>query len=133
MKRALIAGGVYFLALFSLGFALGTLRVLLVVPRLGELAATLVEIPVMLTAGFFACRWAVRRWRVPRAFPIRGVMTLWFLVLLLSLEFLLGTTVFGRTAVEQWEALSTSAGLFGLTAQIFAALLPLLVGRREDR
>jgi hypothetical protein len=132
MKRALIAGSVYFLAMFGLGFVLGTLRVLFVVPRLGELAATLVELPVMLTSSFFACRWAIRRWQVPRAMPIRWVMAGWFLVLLLSFEMTLGIALFGRTAAEQWAAFTSSAGLLGLAAQTIVALFPVFDGRRAQ-
>ena len=54
MIRALIAGTAFFLALFALGFVLGTLRVVFVAPRFGELAATFAEVPVMLIAAFFA-------------------------------------------------------------------------------
>lgn len=82
MKRALIAASAYFLTLFALGFALGTIRVLAVAPRIGELAATLAEVPVMLAAAFFVCRWAIRRWQVPPGPAIRWTMVLWFLALL---------------------------------------------------
>jgi hypothetical protein len=131
MKRALIAGGAYFLALFALGFVLGTIRVMLVAPRLGELAATLAEVPVMLTAAFFICRWVIRRWQVPPSMPIRWIMALWFLVLLQLSEILLGTTLFGRTAVEQWAALVTPAGILGLSAQIIAALFAVFIRKGE--
>ena len=59
-------------------------------------------------------------------------MVLWFLALLFTFETLLGVILFGRTAAEQWAALATPAGLLGLSAQITAALLPVLVGRREQ-
>jgi hypothetical protein len=132
LKRALIAGAVYFLALFVLGFILGTIRVMFVAPRFGELAATLAEVPIMLTAAFFACRWTIRRWQVPRTIAIRWTMMLWFLALLLLFETLLGVTLFGRTMAEQWVALTTPAELLGLAAQMIAALLPVLVGEGEQ-
>ena len=44
MKRALIAATVYFLALFALGFILGTMRVLFVAPSIGVLRASLAEV-----------------------------------------------------------------------------------------
>ena len=69
VKRALIAGTAYFSALFGLGFVLGTIRVIFVVRRIGQVAATLTEVPVMLVAALFACRWTVARWQVPRALP----------------------------------------------------------------
>lgn len=39
MSKALAAGVRYFLAVFAIGFALGTPRTLVVVPRVGEAAA----------------------------------------------------------------------------------------------
>ena len=131
MKRALIAASAYFLALFALGFVLGTIRVIFVVPRLGELTATIAEVPVMLATSYFACRWAIRRWQVPSAIAVRFAMVPWFLALLFAFEALLGAMLFGRSVDEQWAALGSPAGLVGISAQIIAAVLPLFVGRGE--
>lgn len=129
MKRALIAATVYFLMLFALGFGLGTMRVLLVAPRIGVLGATLAEVPLMLTAAFFMCRWAIGHWRVPHVISARGAMALWFLVQLVLFETLVGVALFERTLAGTWTGLATPAGLIGLTAQAIAALLPAVVGR----
>jgi hypothetical protein len=131
MRRAMIAVSVYFLALFALGFVLGTFRVLVVAPRVGELVATFAEVPVMLAAALFVCRRAIRHWRVPLGPAIRWVMVLWFLALLLLFETLLGAVLFGRSLAEQWSALTRPVGWLGISAQIIAALLPLFVGRQE--
>lgn len=131
MKRALIAGGAYFLALFALGFVLGTVRVMVVAPRYGELVATLAEVPVMLVAAIFTCRWALQHWQVPHAIGIRWIMVLWFLALLVVFEAALGAGLFGRTLTEQLASLTTPAGLLGLSSQIIAALLPLFVSNRK--
>ena len=131
MHRALTAATVYFLALFALGFVLGTIRVLFVAPQIGVLGATLVEVPLMLGASFFLCRWVVGRWRVPPDLAARWGMALWFLVLLVLFETLVGAALFGRTLAGIWAGLATPAGLIGLSAQLVAALLPLLIGRRE--
>ena len=85
----------------------------------------------MLMAAFCLCRWAVGRWRVPPELAARGAMALWFLVLLVLFETLLGVTLFGRTLAETWAGLATPAGVIGLTAQLIAAMLPLFVGRRS--
>lgn len=129
MKRALVAGAAYFIALFALGFVLGSIRVLLVVPHWGEMLATLAEVPVMLIAALSICRWVIQRWRVPPASRTRWAMALWFLALLLLFEGALGTLLFGRTMDQQWAALTSPAGLLGLGAQIVAAVFPLFVGR----
>ena len=131
LRRALLAGTAFFLALFALGFALGTIRVLFVAPRIGPLGAVSLEVPIMLVAGFAICRWSVRRWQVSRAMTVRWAMTGWFLALLFLFETMLGATLFGRTLAEQWAALATPEGLLGISAQIVAALLPLFIGRNE--
>lgn len=59
--RVLIRGSLYFALVFAVGFALGAVRVLWLVPRLGERAAELLEAPFMLAASFFFARWVVRR------------------------------------------------------------------------
>ena len=133
MKRALSAGAVYFLMLFALGFVMGAIRVMAVAPRIGALAATLAELPVMLAAGWHFCRWTIRRWQVPPGMPTRWVMTLWFLGLLLAFETFLGATLFGRTVAEQWGALMTLEGLLGLAAQVATALFPVFVGSSTRR
>lgn len=130
MKRALLAATAFFIALFALGFVLGTIRVLFVAPQVGSLIAVLMEVPVMLFAALYACRLTVRRWRVPDALAIRGAMVAWFLMLLAAFETTLGKLLFEQTLAEQAAALATSAGLIGISAQIAAALLPLFIGRR---
>ena len=127
-RRTLVAATAYFVALFTLGFVLGTFRVLVFEPRFGALTATLAEVPVMLTAAFLACRWSIRRWQVPDLMPVRTAMMLWFLLLLFLFETLLGAALFSRTAVGQWATLWTSAGSVGLSAQIIAALFPMFLG-----
>jgi hypothetical protein len=129
--RALLAATVYFLILFSLGFALGTVRVMVVAPRVGVLIATVMEVPVMLVAAYLICPWVIRRWRVPRRTAIRWAMALWFLFLLFLFESILGLVLFGRTMAEQWESLKGTAGLLGLFAQIIAALLPVFIRKNE--
>jgi hypothetical protein len=132
MKRGIVAATVYFLALFALGFVLGTIRVTLIAPRVGVLAATFAEVPIMLAAAYYTCRWAIRRWQVPTTPAIRWSMVLLFLVLLFLFETLLGSILFGRTLAAQWATLVTSAGLLGLGAQVIAALLPVFVGKGEQ-
>lgn len=133
VRRALLASTAYFVILFALGFVLGTIRVLLVAPRVGELAATAAELPIMLTAAWFVCRWAINRWHVPPDAIVRSTMALWFLALLSIFEVSLGAILFDRSPVEQWAALSTSAGYLGLSAQIIAAALPLWLGRGKSQ
>jgi hypothetical protein len=127
VKRSLIAGTVYFVLLFTLGLVMGTARVLVVAPQLGEVAATLLEIPVMLTAAFFLCRWVIQKWYVPHRLDWRWLMVVWFLALLFVFESGLGVLLFQRTLAEQWATLTSAAGVLGLSAQLVAAFLPLFM------
>jgi len=52
-----LRGVVYFCLVFGVGFILGTIRVLWVVPHLGVRTAELIETPLMLAATFLAARY----------------------------------------------------------------------------
>jgi hypothetical protein len=58
--QTLGAATLYFLLVFGAGFVVGTLRVLVVVPLLGERTAELLEMPLMLGVIAVAARWTVR-------------------------------------------------------------------------
>ena len=64
------AGALYAIIVFVIGFILGTIRVLLVAPRLGETIAVIIEAPVILTASWFVCRWCVKRLDGRRQSPL---------------------------------------------------------------
>lgn len=64
MTKILKAGAVYLLVVFGVGFVLGTIRQLVVVPAVGERWAELGEAPLMLVASYLTARWAVRRYKV---------------------------------------------------------------------
>lgn len=54
------AGVAYGLAAFAIGFLLGAVRVLRVAPAFGDLAATAIELPLMLTSCWYLSNWVVR-------------------------------------------------------------------------
>ena len=130
MRAALWAGAAYFGIVFALGFALGTVRVLAVARYLGEFGAVLIELPAMLAASWFACRWLVRACGVPPAFWPRAAMGAVAFALLIAAEFALGTLLFGRSLREQALDFGEPARVAGLAAQILFAAFPLLARRR---
>ncbi len=80
-----IAALLYFALVFGAGFVLGVLRVLVLEPRVGERAAELAEMPVMLTVSWLAAGFVCRRYRASlntggRA-AVAGLMALLLLVL----------------------------------------------------
>lgn len=126
MPAAMRAGSAYFTAMFALGFALGTIRVLLLAPRLGSMTATLVELPVMLAASWIACGWSVRRWRVPWRPRTRLAMGALAFALLIMAEVALGVFGFGRSIGGQIAAMLSPAGVAGIGGQLVFAAFPLV-------
>ena len=113
----------YAAIVFAAGFALGTLRVLLIAPRLGERAAVALALPVMLALSWLAAGWVLRRWPLPG--PVAGLaMGALAFAVLLVLELATGVVLFGRSLPEALSAMLTPPGLFGLAAQIGFALAP---------
>ena len=121
-----LAGAVYFLAVYVVGFVLGTARVLFVAPRLGATGAVLIELPVMLAASWIACRWIVGRMAVPSRAPARLAMGASAFALLMLAETALGRLAFGQTLAVQIAAMREIPGLIGLAGQMLFALVPLL-------
>ena len=125
MFRATKAGALYAIIVFLIGFILGTIRVLLLAPRLGETTAVVLEAPFILTASWFVCRWCVDRLDVRRSVPARSLTGLVAFLLLMSAEVGMGA-VFGRSLVDQLAAYGSPAGAIGLAAQVIFALFPVI-------
>jgi hypothetical protein len=117
------AGAAYFAILFSLGFILGTVRVLAVIPRIGEFAATLLELPLILTASWFVSGWLVGKMRIAPDTASRLLMGAAAFGITMIAEPLLGLS-FGRPLTEQWAALLRPAGIAGLAGQALFGLMP---------
>lgn len=122
-----VGGGLaYFAVVFAAGFVLGTMRVLVLAPRLGETLATSAELPVMLAISWWAAGVVVRRLGVPATSAARVGMGALAFALLLGAEWLLGTLAFGRTASEILAGYGSAAGAAGLAAQTVFAAIPEL-------
>ncbi|WP_181703622.1 hypothetical protein [Chthonobacter albigriseus] len=130
--RAAIA---YFAIAFGFGMVFGTIRVLLLAPKLGELAAVLFEVPIMLVISALGSRWAVRRFGVGDALADRLAVGLVAFGLLLVAETLLaglvGTGTFGNNVPQNLQEYGSPPRLVGLAAQVVFALIPLFVPRRS--
>lgn len=122
MAAALRAGFFYFL----IAFALGVFRVMVVIPRLGDTNAVLIELPVMLALSWMACAWLVRRFAVPRRTAERLAMGALAFALLMLGELAVSVFGFGRTVAEHLATYQTPGAQLGLAAQLVFALLPLV-------
>ncbi|MFN3818360.1 hypothetical protein [Blastomonas sp.] len=128
---ALVAGLRYGVEAFALGFALALVRIPLLVPAIGELAAVLCELPVMLVAMGFRARTLAVRHDLQSGSALASMGGTGFAVLMMG-ELTLAMLVGG--GVSQWLAgLAMPPGAIGLAGQIVFAGLPLLVRRQRRR
>jgi hypothetical protein len=126
MPEALRAGAVYFAIVFAVGFVLGTIRALVVVPRFGETNAVLIELPVMLALSWIVCASLVRRFAVPPRVAARAMMGGVAFALLMIAEACVSMFGFGRTLAEHLSVYQTAGAQLGLAAQVAFALFPVL-------
>nr|WP_295670928.1 hypothetical protein [Sphingomonas sp.] len=122
--RVLRTAIAYFAIIFAFAFVLGALRVTLVVPLLGAMNATIVEIAIVLTASWLMAR----RLIAGRDFGLRQRATIGAIAfaLLMIAEFVLAMTLRGQN-LHQWAAtLMTPVGLIGLAGQSGFAAMPIV-------
>ncbi|MES2710433.1 MAG: hypothetical protein V4653_02530 [Pseudomonadota bacterium] len=123
MRRAALAGGAYALALFGLGFVLGVLRVLVLAPGIGVVAATALEAVPMLAAMSWAAPRLARWQGVPPRSAGRIAMGAVALAVLVTFELVLGAVLNG-TKPAAWVAnFATPQGMiYGALLLAFAAM-----------
>jgi hypothetical protein len=131
LKMKILKGGLlYFALVFGAGFALGMIRVLWLVPRVGTRSAEVMEAPVMFVAVIVAARWVVRRVSLPPTMAMRlgvGFIALGFL---LATEFTVVLGIRGITINEYFIGRDPVAeGVYVAMLGVFA-IMPLLVCRR---
>jgi len=126
MRSAVIPGCAYFALVFAIGFLLGTLRVLVLSPHIGDALAVLAELPVMLAACWTACAWLISRFGVPTGLASRATMGGVAFCLLMVAE--IGVSVFGfeRSISDHFASYQRMAGLLGLVGQFAFALFPVI-------
>jgi hypothetical protein len=114
---------------FGIGFLLGVVRVLALVPRLGERWAELVEAPLMLVAIVLSARFVVRRFPAARraAYLISGGIALLILVLT-ELSVVLG--IRGLSISRYLAERDPLAGSVYVLLLIAFAAMPWVVGGR---
>ncbi|NWH07055.1 MAG: hypothetical protein HXY22_00120 [Alphaproteobacteria bacterium] len=121
------AGLAYGALTFAAGFLFGVLRVTLIAPRLGETAAILIELPLMLAIAWILCGAIIRHLVVAATPQSRAIMGELALVTLIVLEAAMTLTLFGRSLDEFVADYERPGPQLGLLAQALAATYPLLM------
>lgn len=127
---AAVGGAAYFLIVFGVGFVLGAIRTVWLVPRLGVRWAELLEIPVMLAVIYWAARWVSRWFRLDdHRRPVQAGVGLVGLLLLLATELVLAFQLGGQSPVEYVASRDPVSGTaYALSLALFV-LMPTLVTR----
>jgi hypothetical protein len=126
MSAALKAGTVYFAIVYAIGFVLGTGRVLLLLPRVGETVAVLVEAPFMLLVSWISARWISKTFSVPATPTPRVAMGATAFALLILGELAVSILVFGHSLDATVATYRSLPGIVGFSAQVIFALMPLM-------
>ena len=128
---AVRAALLYFAVVFGVGFLLGTVRTLLIVPRVGARTAELMEAPLMIAVSFLAARAVIGRLHLPFVVSQRLVMGAVALLLMLVAEF--GFVLWQRgMSLQQYFASRdpVSGGVYYCALLLFA-LAPVMVLRAK--
>jgi len=125
------AGLSYFALVFGAGFVLGSLRVTLLVPRLGERMAELSEMPLMFAVIVFAARFVIRRFTVPPSIAARLGTGLLALALLLAAELLLALALQDRALADYVASRDPVSGSVYLAMLVLLALMPAFIGQKD--
>ncbi len=126
--QTLHAAALYFLLVFGAGFVLGTGRVLIFVPLLGERVAELLEMPLMLGLIVAAARWVVRHKLDARQFSALcvGFIALGFV---LVADLAVGIWLRGMSAAEVFLNRDPVSGAAYYAALLFFAVMPTIIVR----
>jgi hypothetical protein len=137
LSAPIVAGFLYFSIVFGIAFVLGTIRVLILVPRIGDLYAVLTETPIILTVSWMSITWIVGTKQEQQQLQQhhdttvvvqnRVVMGIAAFVFLMAAEWILSIVAFNKTSLEFWEDLTSSpAHIIGLLGQVAYGLIPVM-------
>ena len=119
----------YFALVLGTGFALGTIRVPFLVPRLGERYAELLEMPFMFVAIVLAARYVVRRFNLPASLSVRLQVGFAALAMSVLAELLLATVLQGRSLVQFIASRDPVSGSVYLVMLLLFAHMPSILAR----
>jgi hypothetical protein len=119
----------YFLLVFGAGFVLGTVRVLVLVPLLGERAAELMEMPLMLGIIAASARWIVRHGLVQDRRSSALVVGFIALGMVLIADLAVGMWLRGLSATEVFLDRDPVSGAAYYASLLLFAAMPAIMTR----
>lgn len=122
--------GIYFVAVFGVGFLLGPIRVLWLEPRLGVRAAQLIEAPIMLLAIVLAGRWVGGRLRSGYGASERLAVGAMAAGLVLLADLGVGVGLRGMTVAEVFGDRDPVSGTVYYALVALMALAPWALARK---
>lgn len=130
--QPLLAAVLYFLLVFGAGFVLGTVRVLFLVPLLGERIAELLEMPLMLGVIFFAARWIIRHRLDDRR--LISTLSVGFIAmgLVLIADLAVGMLLRGMSSTEVFFDRDPVSGAAYYVSLLLFAVMPAILARRRQ-
>jgi hypothetical protein len=123
-RRVAMAATAYFAIVFAFAFMVGIVRVTVVAPKIGALAAVALEVPLVLGVSWLTAGRVLRRWPLSR--PDRAKMGMLAFAILMVAELALAIFAFGQSPGSYFAGMVTPAGVLGLAGQIGFALVPVL-------
>jgi hypothetical protein len=123
------AGLLYFVFVFGVGFVVGIIRTLWIVPRVGTRTAELIEIPVMLLITIFAAKWIVQQLAVPSTTSARLSMGCIALGCILIAEFTIVIRLRGLSIRDYLASRDPGAATAYYVALALFAFMPMFVAR----
>lgn len=125
-----LAATAYWGIVFALGFVLGAVRVTWLVPLVGLLPATAIELPLILGGSWLAARWLIGRFGIVRLTDALAMGALAF-ALLMAAECALAGALAGQTPAQWLADFREPHALLGLAGQMVFALMPWLIARQD--
>jgi hypothetical protein len=127
--RTLKAGVIYFLLVFAVGWVLGPIRELWVVPRFGRMIGVFLEAPIMLIAMIISARWVIRRFDVPGT--LRTTISMGLVAVgILAVAEIAGVLWARLLSLQEYlGSLAAAPGVISLLMFLLFAAMPTLVTR----
>jgi hypothetical protein len=117
----------YFAIVLGSGFLLGVFRVPVLVPRLGERYAELLEMPVMLVVIVFAARYVVARYKLLASVGLRLQVGFAALALSVAAELLMAAALQSQSVAKYIASRDPVSGSVYLLLLLVFALMPALL------